>query len=258
MPSKSPFFLWIDSFDPHEPWDPPSNYAKMYREDYGYERYLFGYPITPSKVRPEDYPVIRDLYAAEVTYMDRWVGNFFAKLDAMKLLDNTVVAFISDHGTHLGEEDCVQKTPGLITSAMCRLPLIVRHPDQAFAGKRSDAMCSPLDYMPTFLALLGLDGLPGMEGKNFWTLLDDGAKPLREKTYMGYGAYAGVRTADWHYFQHWRGEDPGKGPALYDVRQDPNETKNLAADHAAEVMELRGLLGEHFEADMPAVEPHLS
>jgi arylsulfatase A-like enzyme len=63
---NKPFMLWIDMFDPHEPWDAPPRFQKMYRAEYPYERYLFGYGVRNADIRPDDLPVIRDLYAAEV------------------------------------------------------------------------------------------------------------------------------------------------------------------------------------------------
>ena len=253
---QSPFFLWIDSFDPHEPWDPPKRYAEMYRTEWPYERYLFGYPIDPNReVRREDYPYIRDLYAGEVTYMDAWFGRFFEKVEELGLLDDTIVVFLSDHGTHLGEFDCVQKTPGLPDSRLANLPLILRHPDAArYGGKRASGYISAVDYMPTLLSLLGMDGLPGMDGQDVWPKVEDSALELRDRVFFGYGDFGAVRTRDWLYFQNWRGDDRGKGPALFDLAADPDETRNVVADHPRVVDELRGLLAERFQTDLPPAE----
>lgn len=252
---QTPFFLWIDSFDPHEPWDPPKRYADMYRTEWPYERYLFGYPIDADReVRPEDYPYIRDLYAGEVSYMDACFGRFFETVESLGLLDDTVVVFVSDHGTHLGEFDCVQKTPGLQTAAMTNLPLAVRHPDTAgYAGKRVEGFLSAVDYMPTMLSLLGLDGLPGMDGESFLPAVAGDRSPLRERIFHGYGNFAAVRDENWLYFQHWRGEDRGQGPALFDLKSDPGETVNVLDDHSGVVEEMRGLIAERFQAGLPPI-----
>ena len=252
---QSPFFLWIDSFDPHEPWDPPKKYADMYRQDWPYERYLFGYPIDPErKVRAEDYPYIRDLYAGEVTYVDSWVGRLLEKIEAMKLLDDTVVIYLSDHGTHLGEFDCVQKTPSLTDSRLANIPLLVRHPDTAqHAGKRLPGYLSAVDYMPTFLSMLGMDGLPGMDGANVWERVEVPSAAVRDEVYFGYGEFGAVRTDKWLYFQQWRGEDRGKGPMLFDLEADPEETRNVLAENPGVAEEMRGRIGERFQAEMPIV-----
>ena len=251
---QSPFFLWIDCFDPHEPWDPPPSYAKLYRDQWDYDRYLFGYPIDVASIRESDYPAIRALYAGEVTYTDRWVGHFLNKIRAMGLADDTVVVYCSDHGTHLGEFGCVQKTPSLLTSAITHLPLAVRHPESSLGGRRVEGFVGPKDYLPTMLSLLGLGGLPGIEGRDFWPLVDDPGDRLYKRLFSGYGSFGGVRDREWLYFQNWRGQDSGNGPALFNLEADPSEERNVLGENLSVAEELRGLVAEAMEvADMPAI-----
>jgi arylsulfatase A-like enzyme len=251
---QKPFFLWLDMFDPHEPWDAPPRFQKMYRQDYGFERYLFGYGVRNADVRESDYPILQDLYAAEVTFSDHCIGRLLEKIDQLKLRDDTVVVFSTDHGTHLGELGCVQKTPGLLNSCVARLPLLVRYPDKKYAGKRVKGFVSGVDYMPTFLALLGIPEFPGLVGKNFWRLADSEGHENYERVFMGYGNFGAVRDRTWHFFQNFRGEDRGKGPALYDLAADPGETKNVVRDHPDVVAERRALLEERFQVQLPPPE----
>ena len=248
---QKPFFLWIDMFDPHEPWDAPPRFQKMYRDDYGYERYLFGYGVRNDDIRATDYPILSDLYAAEVTFSDYWIGRLLEKIDRLGMRDDTIVVFASDHGTHLGELGCVQKTPGLLNSAVCHIPLIMRHPDRKHAGKRVSGLVSAVDYMPTFLALLGIKEFPGLDGTNIWPLVESDQSNSRERTFMAYGSFAAVRDAKWHYFQSLNGQNPGKGPALYDVETDPSERHNVVGQHPEIVAERRALLSERFEVELP-------
>ncbi|GAI11738.1 unnamed protein product, partial [marine sediment metagenome] len=126
----NPFMLWIDMFDPHEPWDAPERFQKMYRDEYSYERYMFGYGVRNADIRPDDLPVIKDLYAAEVTFSDYCIGRLLKRVEQLGLMDNTIIVFSTDHGTHLGEKGCVQKTPGLLNACVTRIPLIIKHPDK--------------------------------------------------------------------------------------------------------------------------------
>jgi hypothetical protein len=73
-----------------------------------------------------------------------------------------------------------------------------------------------------------------------------------ERAFIGYGSFGAVRDTKWHYFQNVRGENPGKGPALYDLETDPAEQKNVAAEHRDVVAEMRGLIADRFQAEMPA------
>ena len=244
----------MDTFDPHEPWDAPPRFQKMYRQDYGYERYLFGYGVRHEDIRESDYPIIRDLYAAEVSFVDHWIGRLLERIDQLGLRDDTIVVFTTDHGTHLGELGCVQKTPGLLNSCVARLPLIVRHPDKKYAGKRVKGLVSAADFMPAFLAMLGIQGLPGMDGKNFWNLAESAGARNHERVFTGMGGFCAVHDARWHYFQNIRPGDLGKGPALYDLAADPGETQNVAGSHPNVVAELRGLLADRFQVKLPPAE----
>ena len=248
---QKPFVLWVDTFDPHEPWDAPPRFQKMYREDYGFERYLFGYGVRNADIRPSDYPLLRDLYAAEVSFVDHWIGRLVDTIDRLGLRDDTVVLFSTDHGTHLGEQGCVQKTPGLLNSCVARLPLIVRHPDRKYAGRRVKGFVSGADYMLTMLALLGIRGLPGLDGRDFWKLVESEKNANYERLFIGFGGFGAVRDSRWHYFQNISGKEPGKGPALYDLTADPGETKNVAAENPKVVAELRNLMSQRFQRELP-------
>jgi len=167
------------------------------------------------------------------------------------LLNDTVVVFSSDHGTHLGEEGCVQKTPGLLNSCVARLPLIVRHPDPSFAGKRVEALVSAVDFAPTFLALLGVEEHPQMEGDNFWKLATGEADSLHERVFIQFRNFAAVRDSRWHYFQHTKGQNRGKGPCLYDLENDPGERVNVGEEHPEVVAKMRGYLEERLNMSLP-------
>ena len=259
------FMLWIDTFDPHEPWDAPPRFQKMYYDDYGYERFLFGYGVKTKDIRPEDLPLIRALYAAEVSLVDKWVGHLVDGVRKLGLLDDTIIVFSTDHGTHLGEEGCVQKTPGLLNSCVAQFPLIVRHPDQSFAGKRVDALVHATDYMPTFLDMLGIEHKLALDGKNFWDIVTSKTDAIHEFVTTEYGAFAAVRDRKWHYYQDAKQKDwlqpsyvteqadkvkaggPGV-PHLYDLEKDPEEKNNVVLENADVVVQMQERLKECYGA----------
>ncbi len=249
--NSTPFMLWIDMFDPHEPWDAPPRFQKMYRAKYPYERYLFGYGVRNKDIRPDDLPVIRDLYAAEVTFSDYCIGQLLKSIEQMGLMDDTLIVFSTDHGTHLGEEGCVQKTPGLLNACVTHIPLIIKHPDTALAGKRVDGLVSAVDFMPTFLALLGIDDHKHMDGQNMWKLVTQEAASIHDNVYTVFQRFGAIHNLDWHYFQHTRGKDPGKGPCLYNLRSDPKQTKNIIGEFPDVARSLRETLQKHLEIEIP-------
>ena len=243
-----PFMLWLELFDPHEPWDAPPRFRKMYHDNYPCENFHFGYGVRKADIRDEDIPAIKALYAAEVSFVDLWLGRLFERVRDLGLMDDTIIAFSTDHGTHLGEQGCIQKTPGLLNSCVARLPLIVRHPDSQFAGKRVGGLVSGIDVAPTFLEMLGINEHPPMDGTNFWPLATGEADAIHKRIFTGFRWFGMVRDLEWHYFQQMQKDaDPGKGPCLYDLKNDPKETKNVVEEHPDVVAESRRLLEETFQ-----------
>jgi arylsulfatase A-like enzyme len=243
--------LWIDMFDPHEPWDAPPRFQKMYRDEYPCQRYLFGYGVKIKDVRPDDLPVIRDLYAADVTFSDYCIGRLLESVEQMGLLKDTVIVFTTDHGTHLGEEGCVQKTAGLLNGCVTSIPLMIRHPDGAYAGKKVEGLVSAIDLMPTLLALLGIDDYREMDGDNMWKLLTGRASAIHDHVYTVFGSFGAIRNLQWHYFQNILGTNRGKGPCLYDLSRDPQQTKNVVSQYPQVARNLRDRLQTRLGIPIP-------
>jgi len=215
--SSKPFMLWIDMFDPHEPWDAPPRFQKMYRDEYPYDRYLFGYGVRN------------------------------------KEMDDTVVVFSTDHGTHLGEEGCVQKTPALLNGCVTHIPLIIKHPDKQFAGKRIEGLVGAVDFMPTFLSLLGIKDYKNMDGENMWKLVTGEVPSIHDDVYTVFQNFGAIHNLNWHYFQNIRGKSPGKGPCLYDLKNDPKQAKNVIKEFPETAKVLRSKLQNHLEIEVPPV-----
>ncbi len=235
-----PFLLWVDAFDPHEPWDPPTADADRYAPAVpGIE------PIAPpgrwDDYSPQEQARIRALYAGEVTLVDRWIGFLLAELDALALSRETVVVFLSDHGTLLGEHGRVRKQHHLLIGAETRIPWIVRDPRQPGA-REVTGLVQAEDVMPTLLGRLGITAPERVDGRDAWVLLDNPEAGLHRYTLTAYGDYASVRTPDWNYIAAYRNPEGGVAegiPALFDLRGDAREERNVAQAHpdAAEEMD---------------------
>lgn len=245
-----PFMLFIDMFDPHEPWDAPPEYKKIYRDKYPLERYLFGYGVNTDDVREDDIPILIDLYSAEVTFSDHCIGLLIDQVKRLGLWDNTIIAFSSDHGTHLGEQSCIQKQAKLLNSCLARVPLIIRYPDRSFRGKRIEGLTSHMDFMPTFLSLLGVEGYKDMDGRNMWDLVTGSEKEIHKQVISGFSQFGSVHNLKWHYHQNVWGDDPGLGPALYDLEKDHNEEKNVLQNHPQMIAEMKRLIEEAFKVTL--------
>jgi arylsulfatase A-like enzyme len=151
-----PFFLVLDSFDPHEPWDPPEEYASMYSDGYDGPD-----PIVPNYggsewIEPAELERMRALYAGEVTMVDRWFGRFMDSMEASGRLDDTAVVVLADHGVALGEHGYTGKPFNALWPELTDIPFMIRHPDGLGAGGTSDYFASTHDVAPTILGILGL------------------------------------------------------------------------------------------------------
>jgi len=248
--NDGPFMMFIDMFDPHEPWDAPPEYKKMYRKNYPFERYIFGYGVDVDDVREDDIPILTDLYSAEVTFSDYCIGKLIDQVKRLNLWDNTIIVFSTDHGTHLGEQGCIQKQAKLLNSCIARVPLIIRHPDRSFRGKRIEELSSHKDFLPTFLSMLGLETNLNFDGDNMWDMVTGARKKLRDHAVTGYSNFGSVHTRKWHYFQNVWGKNAGLGPALHDLEKDFSEEKNVIEKHPEVVKEMRKILENSFQVEL--------
>lgn len=251
---EAPFMLWVDTFDPHEPWDAPRRFKEIYYDDYPCDRFLFGYGVDREEVREEDLPALRGLYAAEVSFVDMWIGRLLDKLEELKLKEDTIVAFTSDHGTQLGEDGYVQKQPPPLKSRVVRLPLLIRPPggDERLGGETVGQLVSSVDLMPTLLDLLDIEKGSEIEGRSAWPLAIGKTDSLRKRVFTEFKDFAAVRDSDWHYFQRTGGEvEPGETLGLYDLEEDPQEETNIAERHPDVIKEKRAVLEERLGMELP-------
>jgi arylsulfatase A-like enzyme len=222
-----PFFLVVDCFDPHEPWDPPDEYVNLYSENYNGPE-----PIVPEYddagwIDERELERMRALYAAEVTMTDRWLGRFLETLDSSSFANETALVVLSDHGVALGEHDATGKPFWALYPELTDIPFFVRHPDGDRAGETSDYFASTHDVAPTILGLLGLEPESPMDGQDLSVLFDGGQPQERSHFTLGYDEY--VWTRDDRYVMVSRND--GADARLYDLSADPRMNEDIAGDN---------------------------
>ncbi|WP_434511373.1 sulfatase [Desulfitobacterium sp. AusDCA] len=168
------FFLYVDLFDPHEPWDAPEEYLKMYENGHQGEEVIYPYnDFWKNIVSEEELKHMRALYLAEVSMVDHWVGVLLDKIDQLGLREDTAVIFTSDHGYLFGEHGIIGKSfkpeksgyeACRMYNEMRRVPLIIRLPGQTKSEHIKALVQSP-DLMPTILELSGLVATESVGGK---------------------------------------------------------------------------------------------
>ena len=224
----APFFLVVDSFDPHEPWDPPEPYINMYSDPVGNREPTAPNYDTTDYLSEAELERMRGLYAAEVTMTDRWLGKFLEKMDEKKLTKDTLLFLVSDHGVQLGEHGLTGKVYSGLFPELIDIPFLVRHPEGRGAGETSDFYASTHDLAPTVLAMMGLEKPQQMNGVDLTPLLE-GRKPEKERPHftVGQDNYSFTRDDDYAMMcpndRSWH--------RLYDLRRDPKMDDDIAPDN---------------------------
>jgi len=169
---QGPFLLYVDTFDPHEPWDPPAWYVDLYDPGYQGEEVIYPRYAPCDFLSEAELNHVRALYAGEVTLVDTWVGRFLDRMDQLGLRDDTTVIFTTDHGFYHGEHGLMGKsiiaeeysTTVPLYEEVARIPLMIRLPGQAPA--RRQALAQPPDLMPTLLDLANIEIPETVQGRS--------------------------------------------------------------------------------------------
>jgi arylsulfatase A-like enzyme len=249
-----PFFLWVDCFDVHEPWDPPDYLVKMYDGDYD------GAPMFHPNYGPaSDYTEaelrnLRAHYAGEVTLVSQHVGRVLRMLEDTGVMDHTVVVFMADHGMYLGEHNRTGKSniadhddrgSWPLYREVSRIPLMIQAPGVS-GGSRVSQLVQPPDIMPTLLDMAGV-GVPSeTHGHSLRSLLGGApdarwpreiavSSPALQVGRGREGAKLSVTDGAWSLIL---GQDGAVEAELYDLTSDPGELNDVAGSNPVKVGEL--------------------
>ncbi len=249
--SPQPFMLWLDIFDPHEPWSPPEEYWRKYYPDYSGQIL----PVCPDANHPdfsiteEEIKCLHALYAGKCTMVDKWIGKFLDHLKEKGILEDTMILFTSDHGAPLGPgkwgHGLYRKCANWPYEELAHTPLLVRSPDGAGAGKQFDTFVQSCDLTGTILDAFGV-GIPEkMHTKSVLPVIKGETDTVRDFAVSCHsersvkGCSRSIRTDEWTYIYWPHGKKPAP-PAeglifpcdeLYSRKSDPEELNNVIEDN---------------------------
>jgi len=273
--TAGPFFLWVDSFDPHEPWDPPPEYADRYFEHDGLDFIVPGpaysgdgsggpgrsggagrpggpddsggpgEPGGPGLPTEAELRRIEALYLGEVTLVDEYVGRLLNTAADLNLLDETMIVILSDHGTQLLDQGSFGKGPNELHPFNTQLNLMMRVPGGP-ADQDVDAFVQNHDLMPTLLGRLGVRA-DWTDGADLWPLVTGETAAVRDRIVTGWASFVtgnavgrvSVRDDRWNFCTSVGYEDE-EGDELFDLANDPEERRNVAGLHPDIVSARRG------------------
>ncbi len=251
MQRAGPYFLWVDSFTPHEFWDPPARFADLYCPGEGRGDHIVPQSLNRAPGRPEpdprDIARTRALYQGYVTFADERLGRFLDRLKRCGALADSVVVILSDHGTELWDQGQFGKSGARLHAYNTQINWLVRHPD---LDRRVEvpAWVQNQDVVPTLLDLVG-GPHPSVDGGVVWPFASHPAPP-RDHVVIGWETHASVREERWNLLMD--ATEPTAPPRLYDLAADPREEHNVISEHPEVVIRLRSRLEAVLGEPLPA------
>ena len=218
---ERPFFLFVHTYQVHEPYTPPRGYALLFRDgDQG----------------DENHRALAN-YEREVRYTDDVLADFLGVLDAHGLAERTILIVTSDHGEGFGEHFWSGHGFDLHDEALL-VPLAVRAPGLVPAGRVVEEQVGLVDLTPTVLDLVGLPPLPDVQGHSFGRLLTGRGAAFEEQPVVSTALTKSesVRTRRSAYIT------TPKGDLFYDLVADPLETRDRLGKDPAGVKTARAVL----------------
>ncbi len=276
---KEDFFLYIDAWDPHEPWDAPNYYTELYWPGYDGEQ------IDPIYAHWQDVPGCTEekikkahaCYCGELTMVDTWVGYFLRQVENMGLMENTAIIFTTDHGFYFGEHSglfgkLTRVTPSTtpywfdrenqgwtrspLWEETVACPLMIYLP--GVAPQVCQGLTSAVDLMPTVLDIMRQEIPAQVEGHSLLPVIKDTGTRNREfviSTHPFANPTTIIRSVDGQAREtagsdttittdEWSllySTEPGES-WLYHLPSDPKQEKNVINEHPEVGKELHQLL----------------
>jgi arylsulfatase A-like enzyme len=251
-----PAFLFLHTYETHHPYAAAPQFLEPF--DTGYDGRLprrieidLLKRINRGEVALEerDLEHIRDAYDAEIRSMDEAFGRLLRFLRKRGLYDGALIVLTSDHGEEFGEHGKVGWHSHSLYDELLKVPLVVKLPGSAGAGKTIASQVRSIDIAPTVLAALGLASPAAFRGTNLLDRLESSEAPPLEAVSERDSPRIDVRrsslrTGEWKMF----------GARLFDLVRDPGERTDVATEHPEVARELTARLSELLDS-RPAGPP---
>ena len=181
------FFLFVDEFDPHEPFDTPEPWASKYDRDWQgphliWPPYMQG-AIAKGVLTGRQARQLRASYGGKLSMIDHWLGKVLAAIAVKGLTDDTMVMICTDHGHYLGEKDIWGKPGVPIYAPLGHIPLLVRYPGVA-AGSRQ-ALTTSVDIFATLADVFDVTVRQRTHGKSLLPVLHEQTSEIRDHLLTG-------------------------------------------------------------------------
>jgi arylsulfatase A-like enzyme len=250
--NTSPWLLQVEMPTLRPPWDVPEEYAEFYfaseeadpgeEDDSGAFEEGENVPLldpSPGPMAAENDALLcrlRRSYAGAVTFLDKEVGVFLDQLEGRGLLEETLLLMTADCGFPLGEHGWIGTGQPWLHEELVHLPLIVRLPGAAEAGRRIGSLTQPVDFLPTFAEALAFS-IPPTQGHSLLPLCHGDVESLRRYACSGLDIGEAVvwalRSPQWAFLTsaHPSALAAGRGRQLFVKPDDHWEVNNVLQHH---------------------------
>jgi arylsulfatase A-like enzyme len=260
-----PFFIQSSLPRPHECYTPDRRFWDMYPDDLAlpptihnsaaqrppnFQAMVEGLKKYEWLIEPKTFDAgcrrVWRAYLACITQVDYALGELVSYLRRTGKDNNTIIVYGSDHGAYSGTFGVPEKAPGICSEAVCRVPQIWHVPGVTKEGLVCHQLVENIDVAPTLASLCGLPPMDTINGYDLSQLLKGEDNAVREVAVTENVWSKALRWGPWrfvHYPHALYNTDVGE---LYNLKDDPNETRNLYHDAAAQttVAQCRKLLLE--------------
>jgi arylsulfatase A-like enzyme len=160
--SSKPFFAFVNYMEPHLKYDPPRKYRQQFLSKDELNQWNdvnqdpWAYLTGVAEMDEADFEILKNLYQAELSYLDARLGQLFDFLRSTGELDSTVVIVTGDHGEHLGEHQLMDHQYSL-SDSLLHVPLLIRYPEEVEQGTQDNRLVELRDLFATILSLAGVN-----------------------------------------------------------------------------------------------------
>jgi arylsulfatase A-like enzyme len=238
------FFLLVDEFDPHEPFDTPAPWAGMYDESEWTGQRLIWPPymqgaIEQGVISKREARHIRANYGAKLSMIDHWFGRIIDAMDRNDLWDDTLFILCTDHGHYLGEKDIWGKPGVPVYNTIGHIPLMIRHP--AAEPGTCLALTTSVDLFATLADQFGVTVRQRTHGASLLPLLLGEKSRVRDHVLTGvWGREVCLVTEAYKYVRAPAG--PNAPLSMYSNRWSTMPTHVLDRDIALPLPDERAFL----------------
>ena len=246
--ARENFFLFLHTYAAHNPWEPPKRYRQFFapeaeerliaplfrnktkadratvktlsKQSRGDIYHMLHSFVNPEK--PKDVACLQALYDGAIRYVDECVAELLETVNALKLLERTVIVFTSDHGEEFLEHGMLSHQQ--LYNELLRVPLIIKAPNLKKSAA-VDQIVRSIDIFPTILELLRIRRIPPVQGVSLIPALERNLNLLAvaETEMRGYS----VQNKKYKYIYPRYKSYKIRTDELYDLEKDPNEKENI-------------------------------